>query len=82
MIDIASVKFGKGTKEWEMFSDYYQLIQKYYIPENKDDYWDNVVEEMDGFCEKYKQVPLARKIAMAFLKTMEEELKKGKNEKL
>lgn len=79
---MAEVKFQKGSDEWTLFQDYYRLIQKYYIPESNDSYWDDVVEEMDGFCEKYKQVPLARKIAMEFLKTMEEELKKGKNEKL
>lgn len=79
---MAEVKFQKGSDEWTLFQDYYRLIQKYYIPESNDSYWDDVVEEMDGFCKKYQQVPLARKIAMAFLKTMEEELKKGKNEKL
>ena len=79
---MAEIKFQKGSEEWLMFQDYYKIIQKYYIPESNDSYWDSVVEEMEGFCKKYNQVPLARKIAMAFLKTMEEELKKGKNEKL
>ena len=79
---MAEIKFQKGIEEWLMFQDYYKIIQKYYIPESNDSYWDDVVEEMDGFCKKYASVPLAKKIAMAFLKTMEEELKKGKNEKL
>lgn len=79
---MAKVKFQKGSEEWLMLQDYYKIIQKYYIPELNDSYWDSVVEEMDGFCKKYQQVPLARKVAMAFLKTMEEELKKGKHEKL
>lgn len=79
---MAEIKFQKGSEEWLMFQEYYKIIQKYYIPESNDSYWDSVVEEMDGFCKKYQQVPLARKIVMAFLKTMEEELKKGKNEKL
>lgn len=79
---MAEIKFQKGSEEWLMFQEYYKIIQKYYIPESNDIYWDSVVEEMDGFCKKYQQVPLARKIAMAFLKTMEEELEKGKNEKL
>lgn len=79
---MADIKFQKGSEEWLMFQEYYKIIQKYYIPESNDIYWDSVVEEMDGFCKKYQQVPLAKKIAMAFLKTMEEELKKGNHEKL
>ena len=79
---MAEIKFQKGSEEWLMFQEYYKIIQKYYIPESNDSYWDSVVEEIDGFCKKYQQVPLSRKIAMAFLKTMEEELGKGKNEKL
>ena len=79
---MAEIKFQKGSEEWLMFQEYYKIIKKYYIPESNDSYWYAVVEEMDGFCKKYQQVPLARKMAMAFLKTMEEELKKGKNEKL
>lgn len=78
---MAEVKFQKGSEEWLMFQDYYKIIQKYYIPESKDSYWDAVVEEMDAFCKKYQQVLLARKIAMAFLKTMEEVIK-SENEKL
>ena len=79
---MAEIKFQKGSEEWLMFQEYYKIIQKYYIPESNDIYWDSVFEEMDGFCKKYQQVPLAIKIAMAFLKTMEEELEEGKNEKL
>lgn len=79
---MAEVKFQKGSEEWLMFQDYYKIIQKYYIPESNESYWDALVEEMDVFCKKYQQVPLARKIAMAFLKTLENELKVGENEKL
>ena len=75
---MAEVKFQKGSEEWLMFLDYYKIIQKYYIPESKDSYWDAVIEEMDGFCKKYEKVSLAKKIAMAFLKTMEEVIKSEK----
>lgn len=74
---MAEIKFQKGSEEWLMFQSYYQIIQKYYIPESNDNYWDAIFEEIDKFCKKYQQVPLARNIGMAFLKTMEEESKKG-----
>ena len=76
---MASVKFQKGSEEWMMFQDYYKLVQKYYIPEDTDEYWEEVVKEVDIFVKKYQaNVPLARNIALAFANTLEEELKKKK----
>lgn len=75
---MAAVKFEKGSEEWTMFQQYYILIQKYYIPDDTDKYWEDVIAEMGEFIKKYEKVPLARKIAMGFLDTMESELKKKK----
>ena len=74
--------YEKDNIGFKMFQDFLEVIKKYYIPEETDEYWESVIADMDSFAKKYASVPLARKIAMAFLKTMEEELEKGKNEKL
>lgn len=68
--------FDKNADGWKMLQDYYILVQKYYIPEDTDEYWESVIAEMDKFAKKYSSVPLARKITMAFIQTLEEESKK------
>lgn len=75
---MAAVKFKKGSEEWMMFQSYYQIIQNYYAPDDTDEYWENVISEMDGFCKQYESVPLASKMALAFINTLEEEYKKGR----
>ena len=73
---MASVKFQKGSEEWAMFNEYWSLVQKYYIPEDTDQYWDDVIADMNRFAKKYASVPLARKITMAFMQTLEDKYKK------
>lgn len=46
-------KFSKNSIEWRMFGDIYQLVERYWIPEDKDEYWENVVSETDRLAEKY-----------------------------
>ena len=73
---MASVKFQKGSEEWMMFQDYYKLVQDYYIPEEADEYWEDVIKAVDIFVKKYQaNVPLARNIALALAETLENSLK-------
>lgn len=72
---MAEVKFNKGSEEWMMFTDFWQLCQKYWKVESSDEYWDSLIDCMNDFCEKYKEIPLARKIAFALIETMEEKYK-------
>ena len=46
-------KFAKGSSEWMMFMDYWALCQKYWEPDDNDDYWESVVTETDVFYRKY-----------------------------
>ena len=46
-------KFAKGSSEWMMFMDYWALCQKYWEPDDNDDYWESVVKETDVFYRKY-----------------------------
>ena len=41
---MASAKFNKGSEEWMMFTDFWNLCQKYWIVENTDEYWDSLVD--------------------------------------
>ena len=50
---MAEYKFSKGSKECEAFNDIYTICQGFWIPEDKDEYWENVVSETDRLAEKY-----------------------------
>lgn len=70
---MASTKFSKESVEWHMFSDYWTLCQNYWIVESDNNpYWDSLVEDSGVFYNKYKDVPLASKLVLSFVQTIEE----------
>lgn len=73
---MSQVKFNKGSEEWQMFVDYWNLCQKYWQIESNDDYWQELIYAIDDFIKKYKDIPFAYRLAMAFADTKEEESKK------
>ena len=75
---MASVKFSKGSEEWQMFIDYWNLCQKHWQVESTDEYWENLIDDCNEFCEKYKDYKLAREIAMAFCNAQEKNLKESR----
>ena len=62
--DMASVKFQKGSEEWMMFMEFWGLCQKYWIPEQNDEWWDEALREMDLFAKKYGSTVFVRKLCM------------------
>lgn len=75
---MASKKFQKGFEEWLMFMDYWQLCQRFWEPEEQDEYWDDVAKETNLFYEKYNHVGLAEHITLALLDYLEERSRNGK----
>lgn len=73
---MASVKFEKGSSEWYMFQEYWKLCQKFWIPEDNDDYWEEVVKETDDFYKKYKNIILTKGIVLALVECLEKSYKK------
>ena len=63
---MASKKFSKGSEEWLMFTDYWTLCQKLWIVEDDDNYWNDLIDSVNEFYEKYKSIPLAKELALAF----------------
>lgn len=63
---MAEAKFGKGSEEWQMFVDFWALCQKYWITEDNDKYWSELVDDSVQFTEKYKGDEFARALALAF----------------
>lgn len=74
-IDVAGVKFGKGSEEWLMFMDFWNLCQLFWKPETSEKYWDDLMNKSNQFCEKYKEIKLSRGMAKEFISYVEEKYK-------
>lgn len=66
-------KFEKGTIEYQMFLDYWNLCQKYWIPEPKNsenyDLWweEHVIKETDEFVRRHNNHPFAAYLVVALV---------------
>ena len=77
---MASKAFSKDTQEREMFVEFWEMCQKYWIPENTDNYWQTIIKATDDFVEKYKDVhPIVSEMACAFVCGMEKKYKEINN---
>ena len=63
-------KFAKGSSEWMMFMDYWALCQKYWEPDDNDDYWESFVKETDVFYRKYNS-EFAKSLALTLVNELE-----------
>lgn len=45
--------FEKGDTGFEMMSDYFRMIRKYFTLQPGQEYWDNLSREVDEFSRKY-----------------------------
>ena len=63
-------KFAKGSSEWMMFMDYWALCQKYWDPDDNDDYWESVVKETDVFYRKYNS-EFSKSLALTLVNELE-----------
>lgn len=69
---MASKTLGKDTPEFKMFGEYFNLVQKFYLHERTDEYWNALVESGNEFFNKWqKEVPLSRELVNAFLNYQE-----------
>ena len=70
--------FSKDSAEMLMFRDFYNIIQKYWVPENTEEYWQGLIDESNAFIERFRHTcPLSRKLIVAFNNQQEEVMKNG-----
>lgn len=50
---MAGTKFSKDSVEFKMFTEFWKILQDYYIPENSDEYWEAFVKAQGEFIQKY-----------------------------
>ena len=74
---MASKKFEKGSQEFSWFGEFWQVVQKYWIPEVNDDYWEQAADEIEKFYKKYENTEklnrFTKKMAVAYLEFLDEE---------
>ena len=75
---MAEVKFTKGSEEWQMFMDYWALCQKYWEPEETDEWWEEALHEIDVFAKKHELSVFVRGLCMALVNELELKAKSRK----
>ena len=61
-------EFKKGSLERAFFSEFYELCEKYWVPEDSDDYWRSMIRDTEVLNEKYKELqPLSKEIIVGFV---------------
>lgn len=72
-------KFEKGSPEWRMFAEYYQLCKKYWNVLNTDEYWEKYVQESNDLYKKYaSSAPFVRKLIQSLTRELEEMMRNDK----
>ena len=73
---MAGKQFDRDSEEFKFFAEYYKFVQKYYIPENTDPYWDDMLAEANLMYQKY-HIDYCREIIMATIGFLERKGKSG-----
>ena len=76
---MGSVKFEKGSKEFQFFAEFWAMVQKYYIPEKNDEYWDSLDNDANNLANKYDD-KLFDTLIIAFINSMAKKLEEGKRD--
>lgn len=71
---MGSVKLLKGSEEFEMFQDYWKMMQSVWSVENTKEYWEKAVEDIDRFYRKY-QTEFSKELALALANELERKAK-------
>lgn len=60
------MKFVKGSREWQMFVDIWNLASKWWDLPKTDDEWADCVYEVDDFVKKYNGQDMLGFLALEF----------------
>ena len=74
---MSEIKLQKGTEEFEMFRDYWKMLEENWGVEDSEAYWNNVIEDTDAFYGKY-ETEFSKELALALINELE---RKAKDEK-
>lgn len=74
---MGGIKLQKGTEEFEMFRDYWEMLEENWGVEDSEVYWNKVIEDTDAFYRKYK-TEFSKELTLALITELE---RRAKNEK-
>lgn len=74
---MSAIKLQKGTEEFEMFLDYWKMLEENWGVEDSEAYWNKVIEDTDAFYRKY-ETEFSKELALALINELE---RKAKDEK-
>ena len=74
---MGSVKFEKGSQEFLFFSEFWQMVQKYYEPDDTDEYWENLDDHANNLANKYDN-KFFDALIVTFVDAMAKKLEEGK----
>lgn len=82
MYIVASKRFEKGSEEFILFQDFWKICQSFWIPEDSDEYWEQVVKATDDFYKKYKDIDdiFVRGITLTLINSLEKRLEIKKDD--
>ena len=70
--------FTKESRERAMFGEFWELCQRYWIPEESPEYWKALTKDVDKFYEKYKDLhSIVMDLAASLVGGMDEQMRKG-----
>jgi hypothetical protein len=74
---MASVKFGKDSREWALFRDFWKLCQDYWNVEYDNNVY--LTQMIDDFKDlsnnRYKDIPFAVHLSVAFMDYVDRQIK-------
>lgn len=50
---MAKKKFLKGSEEWMLFQDFWGLCQSFWLVEDTETYWEEMIDQVEEFRKKY-----------------------------
>lgn len=63
--------FPKGSEEWQMDADFYNLVKMVWKADESEEYWDYMITMCEGFDGKYAdRLPMARQLALGLINAM------------
>ena len=65
----------KGTEEWMMFGDFFNLCKKYWNPNDSDEYWTDILIDSQIFYDKFKSYPMSKHMVNALWNAQRDKFK-------
>ncbi len=74
--------FERGSEEFNLFQDYWNLCKKFWlVKEDSDKWWDEVINEVEAFYKKYGKDKFVKDLCLALTAKLERQVKGAKDGK-